>query len=82
MGLNDVKLFSKSFFSQPNLVASSVFNLPCSPMVESHTSIIFSNISIPMAVFGIRRTLSKVYRMDFVAFLFAFETWVVCPYWY
>ncbi len=52
------------------------------PMVESHTSIIFSNISILMAIFGARRRLSKVYGIDFVALLFAFETWVVCPYWY
>jgi hypothetical protein len=51
-------------------------------MVESHTSIIFSNISILMAIFGARRRLSKVYGIDFVALLFAFETWVVCPYWY
>jgi hypothetical protein len=72
MGLNDVSSFLASPFSLNQIWWHQVY-LICHvpPMVESHTSI--SNISIPMAIFGTKITLSKVYGMEFVALL-AFET--------
>jgi hypothetical protein len=80
-GLSDVKLFGKSFLSQPNLVASGVPCLKASS--NSRVTLqqsVFHNISIPVASIGTRGALSKAYGMDSVALPSVFRRVVLGPY--
>ncbi len=76
-----MKLFGKSFSSQPNLVASGVLSLKASSngRVTLQQSV-FSNISIPVTSIGTRGALSKAYGMDYVALPSVFRRVVLGPY--
>ncbi len=76
-----MKLFGKSFLSQPNLVASGVPSLKASSngRVTLQQSV-FSNISIPAASIGTRGALSKAYGMVSVALPSVFRRAVLGPY--